>query len=133
MRVLRKQNPHLFFMFLPESSRSIPEGGMHSSGVVIGDLPVNRQDQFFYALVVSRLSEFQLELSVIGFLCSVLPGGSFVAHGDNDVLCLEEIKNHITRILRSLVRMEVFRDDSSRSPYRILYCRKHELFGMTIG
>ena len=133
MRVLCKQNPHLFFVFLSKSSRSILEGSMHPSGVVVGDLSMDRKDQFLYALIIFGISEFELKFAVIRFLCSVLPRRSFMTHGDDNSLRLEKIQNHITRIFRSLVRMKVFRNDSPRSAYRILDCRKYELFGMMVG
>jgi hypothetical protein len=53
--------------------------------VVIVDLPMNGKNEGLNTFILFRGSEFELKFSVVGFLCSILPRRSFIAHGYENV------------------------------------------------
>ena len=120
-------------MFLSESYGSISKSGVHPSVVVIVNLPMYSEYEFFSCLVLFCISEFKFEFPVIRFLCSVLPGWSLGTHGDQDMVHLEKTHDTLARIFGSLIRMKVLWNDSSWFLYGILYCSEYELFGVCIG
>ena len=119
-------------MFQTKSYRGVSNGRMESSSVVVGDLPVNSENESLDTFVLFCGSEFELEFPIVGFLCSVLPGGSFTTHGYEDILHLKKLEYRVARIFASLIGMKVSRKDASCFPYGILYGRKDKFLGMVI-
>ena len=77
--------------------------------VVVNSL-VNSFDEHFYRLVLMGMAEFQLEFPIVGFLPSVFPGGSFLAHGRLYAVTHEKIENEEAPVFASLVAVEYFWD-----------------------
>lgn len=75
-------------MFQSESGRCISKTCMHPPVVVVRDLSMYSKYELFSCFVLFRVSEFELELSVVGFLGSILPGGSFGTHRYENMLHL---------------------------------------------
>ncbi len=119
-------------MFLSKSLWGISDGSMQSSLVVIGYLPVNSEYEMFSCFILFRISELQLKLPVVGFLCSVLPRWCFGTHWDENMIHLEKLHHSLTRIFWSLIRMEILWYDSSSFCYSIFNGCKNEFFCMRI-
>ena len=119
-------------MFLSEWSRSISYGSMKSSSVVVGYLTMDSEYEMFSCLILLHISEFELEVTIVGFLCSILPRWSFGAHRDENMIHLEKLHYAFTRIFWSLIRMEVFWYDSLSFCYGILNSTQYEFFCMGI-
>lgn len=119
-------------MFLPESSRCISNGCMKSSLVVIRYLSMDSKYEMFSCFVLFRVSEFQFEFTVVGFLCSILPRRSLRTHRDENMIHLEKCHNRFTRIFWSLIRMKIVWYDSSSFCYGIFYSFEYEFFRMRV-
>ena len=115
-------------MFLSEWSGSISNGSMKSSSVVIGYLTMDSEYEMFSCLILLHISEFELEFTIVGFLCSILPWRSFGTHRDENMIHLEKMHYAFTRIFWSLIRMKVFGYDSSSFFYSIRNSRKDKFF-----
>jgi hypothetical protein len=119
-------------MFLSKSLWSISDGSMKSSPVVVGYLPVNSEYEMFSCLILFHISELELEFSVIGFLCTILPRRSLCTHGYENMIHLEKLHYAFTRIFWSLIRMKIFWHDSSSFCYSILDSTQYEFFCMRV-
>lgn len=119
-------------MFLSESLWSISDCSMKSPPVVIGYLPVNSEYEMFSCFILFRISELQLKLPVVGFLCSVLPRGSFGTHRDENMIHLKKLHHRFARIFWSLITVEVFWHNSSSFYYGILNSTQYEFFCMRV-
>lgn len=111
---------------------SILKSGMHTSCVVVDNLPVYSEYKMLNGLIFLSISEFQFELPVIRFLCSILPGWSLMTHRNSDLLFAEKIKHQITGIFRSLIWMKKLWDDSACLFYCILYSGEDKFFRMSV-